>query len=215
MIIGCSKPRFAKYASNGGEVTYSDGGIIGRLVNLNLSIEAANDNDFYSDNAKEVGDTTFGGGTLTMSTNDLEQDVSKVILGVREVAITGIDGITDDSPTELIWDNTQESPNLGVGFVVKHKSAKGVSWRGIVLRKVQFAIPADAATTQGKTIEWQTPELSASVYRDDTAAEAWKTEATFSTEAQALAYIDDRLNITAVTANANEGEDEGEGEGEG
>ena len=58
------------------------------------------------------------------------------------------------------------------------------------------ADPADAATTQGESIEWQVPELSATIMRDDSATHMWKREATFTTEAQAEAYIKARLNIT-------------------
>ena len=61
-----------------------------------------------------------------------------------------------------------------------------------------FSVPADAATTQGESIEWQTPELSAVILRDDSANHAWKKEATFTTEAQAEAYIMARLGITVA-----------------
>ena len=60
-----------------------------------------------------------------------------------------------------------------------------------------FSVPSDAATTQGETIEWQVPELTATIMRDDSATHMWKREATFTTEAQAETYIKDRLNITA------------------
>ena len=50
---------------------------------------------------------------------------------------------------------------------------------------------------QGETIEWQVPELTATIMRDDSAKHRWKREATFTTEAQAEAYIKNRLSITA------------------
>lgn len=208
MIIGLSRPLYAKYNNNGGQVEYTDGGVLGRAVNVNVTIETATDNDFFSDNAKDCGDSTFGGGTVTFTPNDLTQEVSKVILGVQEQAITGITGITDTDPKELLWDNRQESPYLGFGFIVKHRCHTGVSWRGIILRKVQFNVPADAATTQGKTIEWQTPELTASIYRDDSEYETWKQEATFTSEAQAQAYIMARLGITAANVQNEDSEEE-------
>lgn len=40
-------------------------------------------------------------------------------------------------------------------------------------------------------------ELSATIMRDDSANHVWKREATFTTEAQAEAYIKARLNITS------------------
>ena len=65
-----------------------------------------------------------------------------------------------------------------------------------MLTKVMFSVPNDSATTQGESIEWQTPELSATIMRDDSTNHMWKREATFTTEAQAEAYIKNRLNIT-------------------
>lgn len=195
MIIGASQPKYAVYNNNNGQVTYSDGGTIARLVQVDVDIEAANDNDFRSDNSIDCSDSTFGGGTLSMTTNDLLQQVSKVILGLKSQPIGTIEGITDQDVEELIYDNTQESPYLGIGFVIKHKNKSGITWRAVILRKVQFDIPADAATTQGETIEWQTPELTGHIYRDDTESEAWKQEATFSSEGQAIKYINNRLNI--------------------
>lgn len=69
-------------------------------------------------------------------------------------------------------------------------------WRGMILTKVMFSVPADAATTQGESIEWQTPKLSAAIMRDDSATHTWKREATFTSETQAEAYIKARLGIT-------------------
>ena len=59
-------------------------------------------------------------------------------------------------------------------------------------------MPSDAATTQGESIEWQTAEISGTIMRDDSARHPGKKEATFTTEAQAEAYIKARLNITGV-----------------
>ena len=149
-------------------------------------------------NAIAETDRQFTGGTLTLSTTDLSQEVSKAILGLKEQTVDTIEGITDEDVQELIYDDTQVTPYLGVGFIVK-KMVNGVTmWRGIVLTKVMFSIPADAATTQGESIEWQVPELTATIMRDDTATHMWKREATFTTEAQAEAYIKNRLDITGT-----------------
>ena len=102
---------------------------------------------------------------------------------------------TDEDASELIYDDTQETPYLGTGFIIKKKVGGVYKWRAVVLTKVMFGIPSDAATTQGETIEWQVPELSATILRDDSANHVWKREATFTSEAQAEAYIKDRLSI--------------------
>ena len=195
--IGLSKPYYAIYAEAGGVVSYSDGAVMGKATEANISIETTEDNNLYGDNGLAETDRRFANGTLTLSTTDLSQEVSKAILGLTEQAITGIDGVTDTTVKELVYDDTQVTPYLGVGFIIKKKVNGAYKWRGVVLPKIMFSVPEDAATTQGESIEWQTPELTGAIMRDDSATHVWKKEATFTTEAQAEAYIKARLGITA------------------
>ena len=195
--IGLSKPYYAIYAEAGGVVSYSDGAVMGKATEANISIETTEDNNLYGDNGLAETDRRFANGTLTLSTTDLSQEVSKAILGLTEQAITGIDGVTDASVKELVYDDGQVTPYLGVGFIIKKKVNGAYKWRGVVLPKVMFSVPEDAATTQGESIEWQTPELTGTIMRDDSATHVWKKEATFTTEAQAEAYIKARLGIAA------------------
>ena len=195
--IGLSKPYYAIYAEAGGVVSYSDGAVMGKATEANISIETTEDNNLYGDNGLAETDRRFANGTLTLSTTDLSQEVSKAILGLTEQAITGIDGVTDTSVKELVYDDTQVTPYLGVGFIIKKKVNGAYKWRGVVLPKIMFSVPEDAATTQGESIEWQTLELTGAIMRDDSATHAWKKEATFTSEAQAEAYIKARLGITA------------------
>lgn len=196
--IGLSKPYYAIYSETGGVVSYSDGAVMGKATEANISIETTEDNNLYGDNGLAETDRRFTNGSLTLSTTDLSQEVSKAILGLTEQAITGIDGVTDTSVKELVYDDTQVTPYLGVGFIIKKKVNGAYKWRGVVLPKVMFSVPEDAATTQGESIEWQTPELTGAIMRDDSATHMWKREATFTTEAQAEAYIKNRLSITVA-----------------
>lgn len=195
-VIGLSKPYYGIYSATGNAVSYSNGAVMGKATEANIEIDTTEDNNLYADNGIAETDRSFAGGTLTLSTDDLSQEVTKAILGLTETAITGIEGVTDTSVKELVYDDTQNTPYLGVGFIVKKKVGGAYKWRAVVLSKVMFSVPADAATTQGESIEWQVPELSATIMRDDSATHMWKREATFTTEAQAEAYIKARLNIT-------------------
>lgn len=195
--IGVSKPYYAKYNLTGGVVSYSGGGLMGKMTELNIEIETSDDNNLYADNAIAETDRTFSGGTVTASTDDLSQEASKDILGLVEKALEKLDGITDEEVKELIYDDNQDTPYLGVGFIIKKMRNHQVRWRAVVLTKVMFSVPSDAATTQGESIEWQVPKLSGTVMRDDSETHMWKREATFTTEAQAEAYIKSRLNIGA------------------
>ena len=196
--IGLSKPYYAVYSAAENVVTYANGAVMGKATEANIEINTSDNNNLYGDNAIAETDRQFTSGTLTLSTTDLSQEVSKAILGLKEETLDSITGVTDEDVSELIYDDTQAIPYLGVGFIVK-KVVNGVTmWRGIVLTKVMFSIPSDAANTQGETITWQVPSLTATIMRDDSATRMWKREATFTTEAQAEAYIKDRLSISAA-----------------
>lgn len=188
--VGLSKCYAAKYTNNNGTITYSDGTLIGRAIEFSTSIEASEDNNLYADNAIAESDISFAGGTMTISTDDIEQDAAALILGITPSTIT----VGESPVSELIYNDDAESPNLGYGTIIKKK--KGTfKFRAVVLTKIKFNVPDDSATTQGKTIEWQTPSLTAQIMRDDSAKHAWKREATFETEAEADAYIKQILNI--------------------
>lgn len=192
---GLSKPYYAIYNAEGNVVTYSGGGLMGMAVSTEYNISVSEDNNLYADNKIAESDRRFAGGTVSLTTDDLSQEVSKAILGLKEVELGDIPGITDEGVKELIYDDDQATPYLGMGEVFQ-KIVRGVTkYRAVVLKKVMFSVPSEAATTQGETIEWQTPTISGTILRDDTDRHAWKSEATFSTEAQAEIYIKHRLGI--------------------
>lgn len=197
-IIGVSKPQYAVYKEENGTVTYSSGGVLGKMTEVNVEIESSEDNNLYADNGIAETDREFSGGTMTLSTDELSQEVSKVILGLKEQALEDIAGIDEEGLKELIYDDTQVIPYLGVGFIIKKKVSGVTKWRAVVLTKIMFSVPNDAATTQGESIDWQTSELSATIMKDGTSTHMWKRECTFSTEVDADAYIKARLNITAA-----------------
>lgn len=195
-IIGCSYLKYAKYAENQGVVSYSDGGTAAKLVSVDVSLDSSTDNDFYADNSVDETDRVFAGGTITVQTNDLTDAVSKVLLGLQEASIGTITGITDSGVKEYYFDDRQVIPYLGIGMVIKHQRSGAAAWTAILLNKVQFAVPNDAAETQGQSISWQTVELTGSIMRDDSANRCWKVMATFTTEAQAVLWINNKLSIT-------------------
>lgn len=195
--IGLSKPYYAKYTNTGNTVAYSGGGLLAKAVEFSAEIENTEDNNLYADNGIAETDRSFTGGTLTITTDDLTQEASAAILGLTAQALT-LEGLTTESPTELVFGEAQEIPYLGFGIIIKKKYNGGYKYRAIVFTKIMFSVPSDAATTQGETIEWQTPELTATIMRDDTAAHNWKRESTLDTVADAENYIKHCLNITAA-----------------
>lgn len=192
--IGLSRPYVALYNENGfGTVTYKNGIRAGRAVEYSVEVEAAEDNDFYADDGiAETDSGTFSSGTLSLTTAELEDVVTALILGIKAQEIT----VGENEVNELVFDDDMEPPYLGFGIIERGKVKGKLRFRAVVLTKIKFSIPSDAATTKGETIEWQTQEISGTILRDDTEKHRWKRSATFDSWDDADAYIRQVLNIT-------------------
>ena len=51
--------------------SYSDGGLLGKAVELSMELEGADANILYADNGPAESASQFAGGTLTITTDDL------------------------------------------------------------------------------------------------------------------------------------------------
>lgn len=195
--IGLSKPYFAKYANNGGTVTYSGGGVLGKYTEFSLELEDADANILYADNGAAESDNTFTGGTATVTTDDLLASVMLEILGLTSEAITETGITTTPEPTWLVFNSNQNTPYIGLGGIIKKKIKNAVKWQAFVLPKIQFANPGVEAVTQGESIEWQTQELTANVMRSDATDGRWfMLSSELDSEADAATIIKKYLNIT-------------------
>lgn len=193
--IGLSKPYFAKYSNEGELVTYSDGALLGKAVELGIELEDADDNILYADNGPAEAANTFSGGSITLTTDDLLPEVLLSVLGVSEEAITS-EEITTETPKWYNWDDNQSTPYLGFGAIVKVQHKQVVGYQAIVLPKIKLNNPSDTFKTQGETIEWGTPEISGAILRSDTEKHPWKKlSSVMESEADAEAAIKQFLNI--------------------
>ena len=192
--IGLSKPYYAIYSNTGSTVSYADGGLLGKAVELSMELEGADANILYADNGPAESASQFAGGTLTITTDDLLPEPTAAILGLTLQEIDN-DEITTPTPKELVFGDAQVIPYVGFGVIVKKQQSNVTKWMGIVYPKVQFSNPGIEVTTQGETIEWQTPEPSATIMRDDTTAHNWCRHALLDSEADAEAYVKGLLGI--------------------
>lgn len=209
-VIGVSKPKYAiyNYDEETKTITYTSGGTLGKATEVDVSINTSEDNNLYADNGIAETDRQFTDGTLTLGTDHLSQAVSQVILGAKERALEEIPGVSDADVKELVYDDDMANPYLGQGFIIKTQRNNKTAWRAVIFTKTMFNVPDEAATTQGEQIEWQTPSLVAAILRDDSETHTWKREATFSTEAQAEAYLNFRLGIKEASGGGSGGGEE-------
>lgn len=201
--IGLRKPFYAVYNYDEATdaVSYTGGGIMAKAITFSASIEGAEENILYADDGAAETDRSFGSGTISLTTDDLTQDISKAILGLAESKIT----IGSDEITELVYDENMNSPYLGFGVIIPKKKNGAPCFRAVILPKVSFSVPAEDAQTKQGSIEWKTPTIEGTIMRSDAEGHPWKREVTVPTEALAIAYIKQVLNIASTPVTPEEG----------
>ena len=170
-------------------------------------METSDNNPLHGDNRIIENDYgTFNTGTLTLNTSDLDEDTSKRLLGLKEVKIN----VGEKEVTELVTDDDMKQTPKGFGIIETHQINDVDRYRAVILCKTTMAIPAEAATTKGESIEWQTKEIEGTITRSDENTEnykhPWKREAWFDTEKEAMEYLKTVLNVLErVEASSSEG----------
>lgn len=208
--IGVSGPWIARYRNVNGVISYEGGIKLAMLTQFEAAPDtSSNDNNFYADNAlRETARNSSRSGTITESVDDFTQEGSKMILGVQERTIT----VNGEERKYLAFNDSANPGYFGHGIVIKKRKNNVDLWRAVVHRKIMFDVPGDAATTQGETIEWQAEELTGTYMPDDSPSHDWKSDATFSDEVTAVAFVESILNIQslgALTVTSEAGEDVG------
>lgn len=190
-IKGLSKPVCANYTAVGNAVTYSDAYAADKAVEYSFEADVAEDKDLYANN--QVAETAAGrfvSGKLTLKTADFTPELSKKILGLKTVTRQ----VGEETVTEVVYDDDQAAPYLGFGIIEEHQIDNKTGYLPVVFPKIRFSIPADAATTRGDEVDWQTKEISGTVVRsdqvDDNYNHPWKItpQKMYDTEAEALKY---------------------------
>ncbi len=188
VCTGFSKPYVALYSVTGSTISYSGGQQLARGVDVSIEPETADDNDFYADNVKaESAGKKFTGGTVTLTVDGLLPAAEKMIMGLPTA-----------SNDWIAYDDDQKVPYVGVGFIARYMSDGEESFSPIVLVKCAFDQVQTSAATQEEEVEWQTQELTASIYRGDDAKHTWKyvPASDYETEALAEAALRSKLGIS-------------------
>ena len=163
-------------------------GWLGKATSFDITVDNADANKLYADNRLQETDNTFGGGTLTIGIDDLRDDAALAILGLTKVGSA--------APYELVHKAGTSAPYCAVGGVIKQIQSGVTKYTAVFLPKVQFSDPGISVSTQGESIEWQTPEITATIlmmnYGDDYTehSKGWITTiGGFNSEYEAYVYI--------------------------
>lgn len=195
-IKGLAIPVFGDYNFDGNKAYFTDGFVCGKAVEYAVDTENSDDNPLHADD--EVAEHDYGifaGGTLTLNTTDLDYPTSKRLLNLKEVERA----IGDVQVKELVYDDDASPKSKGFGIIETHQINDIDQYRAVILPKVTPRNPAEAATTKGESIEWQTKELECAVERTEEYSEnykhPWKYEAWFDTRDKAFEYLKTILNV--------------------
>lgn len=165
----------------------SKSGVIAKAIQADISI-SVNDVKLYADDAIAESDKSFQSGLISLGIDELSAAIQADFLGHTADGQTG----------EITAKGGDGSPYVGIGFYGAKKVSGARKYRAIWLPKVQFAEPADSNKTQGETVEFNTPVLEGTIMLDDDGN--WKKENTFDTEAEAIAYLQDKAGILPMCA---------------
>ena len=187
VVTGYSKPWVAVYSNEGTTVTYASGQPLARGVGVKINPDNGSENRFYADNVEaENAGTTFGTGTVNITVDGLKEAARSLVYGLPEA----------DQSGWVHYGNSQSVPFIGFGCVVRYMEDNVTTYEPLILPKIQLTPEGLEAETQEEEIDWQTTELTANIYRDDTANQDWRLDGTaVATEAAAEEAIKTKFNV--------------------
>ena len=176
VITGYSKPYVALYDENNGDPAYSDGTALARGVDVNTSIDDGNSLDFHINGVlAESDDILFTGGDVTFTIDGLKKAARALISGTKTRETITV-GSGENARSVVITDNDEdeETPYVGVAFIIRYMEDGVNSYMPVFFPKLQFKNDDISAMTQGEYIEYQTSQLSARIFYDDSAKHRWR-----------------------------------------
>lgn len=189
VITGFSHPYVALYSKgSSGAPDYSSAQVLARGVDVNITPEVSSNNDFYGDNQVIESDSgKFTGGTVTLTVDGLLDTAEKLILGLPTAESVSVGS---ETVSAYRYGDAMNIPYVGIGFVVRYMSDGVTTYVPVVLHRCKFAVPNTSAATQEEGIDWQTQELTATIYRDESSNHNWKTVyGAQETEEKAIAVL--------------------------
>lgn len=193
--IGMYGVYYSKATITNGVVTgYAGVKTMGKAISASFEPNTPDDNPLYANNSVAENDSSgASGGTLTLTLDRLTQEAAADLYGltVEDVEVTvGDTPGTQVDGTALKYTGNEQSAPVGVAFI-RQNQVDGVRNHEVILyRRATFSMPADSAQTMGESIEWQTPEIEASVMGlEGDGTNAWFEQVIFPTQEAAVAYI--------------------------
>ena len=177
----------------GKALVYDSGVVVGKMISADITYNR-NTNPLYADDAEAENDNSITGGSITIGVDDVSDDAEKAMLGVLEEGGEG----ENAKVRREVGDAT---PYGGFGYVRVKRKGGVTSYRAYWVHKTQLGIATESAATKAESISWQTPVLTGPIMAVVNHADGkndFREYETFSTEAEAMAWVNQRANIAAA-----------------
>lgn len=191
---------YAKAVVKDGIVTGYTGGVkmMGKAISADFSPSTPDDNPLYANNGVAENDSSgASGGTLKTTLDRLTMEAAADLFGleVTEVAVkVGEETVKGKS---LDYTGMEQSAPVGVAYIRENQEDNVRSHEVVYYRRAVYSMPNEKAQTKGEKIEWQTPELEASVSgMEGDGTKPWYRSVVFPTQAAAIAFITQLLSET-------------------
>lgn len=185
-LIGLNNFWYSKLTeAQDGTPTYDGAKSFGKAVSCSVSI-SNNSASLYADDALAESDTSFQSGKVTLGVDDDREATFADILGHE---------ITEDG--EVTYNSTDTAPWVALARIVVKMVNNVRLYKALIIYKVKFADPSEEEKTKGESLEFATPSIEGTIAA--LANGDWKTAKTFSTKAEALAFIQSVLGSGTVT----------------
>ena len=187
--IGLYGVYYAKATLNDGIVaSYGTVKEMGKAISATWEQAEQNANPLYANNGIAERDAAAGGGgTLNLTLDRLKQEAAQDLFGLTGTS-TVISGVTG---TGYDYTGNEISNPVGVGFIKWSQEENDRShYTALVYAYALFSPPSENFQTMGESVEWQTPEISATVSGSTvTGSFPWRAVRDFPDQASAIAYI--------------------------
>lgn len=185
-LIGLNNFWYAKLTeAQDGTPTYDGAKSFGKAVSCSVSI-TNNSAMLYADDALAESDTSFQSGTVTLGVDDDAEATFADVLG---------HDITEQG--EVTYNGNDVAPYVALARIVVKMVNNVKIYKAMILYKVKFAEPSEDNQTKGESLEFSTPQIEGTIAT--LANGEWKTAKTFSTKAEALAFIQATLANGTLT----------------
>lgn len=189
--VGMMYPVFAPLATHtdGSMPTYSTGSVIQEARNATVTREYAN-NPLYGDDRIVDDDNGMTGLTMSFESTGLSDADRKLLLGEDDYGTSGVSGQ---------WVSDNETPWGGFGYIRKMRLNGVKSFEAWWTLKIKFQEETMTTSTKEGSIQWNTPTLNgraAGLYVDSSDKLRFQLHKTFTTIAQAKAWLNEKAGIT-------------------